>query len=340
MLLTPLLLQASLLFTPLHREAEPPELRAAEHIVLMHDEVEGLAHKPGRTREQALELAADLTRLARGGADFAMLAQRYSDAGPRARVLGSFVQGALSPELDAFLFAAEPGACSDPLATPGGVIVLRRIDTHAAVRTILIDGTDDAARDRAKDLATRLRAGEDFGALATEHSDDAASAARAGRFAVFERGPRDVLLKAAAFELRVGEWAGPIESPVGLHFLLREEPDDYPAELRESNFARLSTILIRHSLAGEGASQRDPDAARELANSVWRLVQEGRSFEDLAAAFDEDTGGKDRAGDLGWVHRRSPGLQDALAKAFLLEPGETLEPQSTSVGYLIVRRAR
>lgn len=340
MLLTPLLLQASIVFAPLHLEAEPPELRAVEHILLLHDEVEGLARTPGRTKEQALELAADLTRHARGGADFAMLAQRYSDAGPNARVLGSFVQGALAPEVDEFLFTAELRACSDPISTEGGVLVVRRVETHAAVRTILVNGTDEEARTRAAAIAERLRAGEDFGAVAAEVSDDAASAAREGRFAVFERGPRDVLLKAAAFELEVGRWVGPIESPVGIHFLLREDPAGYPEEVRESNFARFRTILVRHRLAGEDAPDRDPGAARDLAQSLYDLAQEGRAFDELARNFDEDPGGAARAGDLGWVHRRTPALQEAIAKAFLLEAGEIQEPQSTSVGYLIVQRER
>ena len=101
--------------------------------------------------------------------------------------------------------------------------------------------------------ARRLTAAEDFGALAKELSDDAESAAREGRLSVFERGPRDVLLKAAAFELELGKWAGPIESPVGSHFLLREDPAGYDAALWESNFARLRTILIRHKLT-EGST--------------------------------------------------------------------------------------
>jgi parvulin-like peptidyl-prolyl isomerase len=338
MIFATLCLQGSLLFAPLHMEPEPPELRSAQHILLLHDGVEGLVRRPGRNEEQALELAADIARHLDGGADFAMLADRYSSTGPNLAVLGSFVQGALAPELDRFLFSAELGAHSAPLATEGGVILMQRIDLRAAVRMIRIDGTDDAAVARAAEVAKRLEAGADFGELAKEFSDDAESAARDGRLAVFERGPRDVLLKAAAFGLDIGQWTGPFESPIGLHFLLREDPASYEPALFESNFAKLRTILIRHQVAGDGASGRSLEDARILAHSLWDLLQEGRSFAELAANFDEDTGGKARAGALGWVHRRSPGLPAFLRSAFLLEPGEWTEPQSTSLGFVLVLR--
>ncbi|MCA8981525.1 MAG: peptidylprolyl isomerase [Planctomycetes bacterium] len=340
MLIATLCLQGSLLFAPLHLEEEPPELRSLQHILIVHDDVEGLARRPGRTAEQALELAADLERHLDGGADFGMLADRYSSGGPGAAILGSFVQGALAPELDRFLFTAELGAHSGPIETPGGVLLLQRIDTRAAVRAIRVDGLSDASRARAAEVARRLEAGEDFGALATELSDDKESAAREGRLSVFERGPRDVLLKAAAFDLRVGQWTGPIESPVGLHFLLREDPAGYEAALWESNFARLRTILIRHAVAEGGGSERSIEDARGLAQSLRGLLAEGRSFAELAANFDEDPGGKERAGDLGWVHRRSPGLPTFLSAAFLLEPGEWSEPRSTTLGFVIVQRER
>lgn len=340
MLIATLCLQGSLLFAPLHTDPEPPELRSLQHIVLLHDDVEGLVRRPGRSVDQALELAADLERHLDGGADFRMLADRYSSTGPGTAVLGSFVQGALAPELDGFLFSAETGAHSGPIETPGGVLLLQRIETRAAVRTIRIDGNDESAAERAAQVARRLTAGEDFGALAKELSDDTESAARDGRLSVFERGPRDVLLKAAAFELELGKWAGPIESPVGLHFLLREDPAEYDEALWESNFARLRTILIRHAVAEDSTSERSLEDARTLAQSLHALLAEGRPFAELAANFDEDTGGKTRAGDLGWVHRRSPGLPAFLRSAFLLDPGEWSDPQSTTLGYVLVARER
>jgi len=340
MIIATLCLQGSLLFAPLHLAEKPPELRSAQHILLLHDGVEDLARRPGRTEAQVLELAEELVRHLSGGADFAMLADRYSSTGPNTAILGSFVQGALATELDEFLFTAELGAHSAPIATAGGVVLMQRIETRAAVRTIRVDGLGEEARERATKIAERLTAGEDFGALAKELSDDAESAARDGRLAVFERGPRDVLLKGAAFELELGKWNGPLESPIGLHFLLREDPADYAPELFESNFARLRTILIRHQLSDDGSSPRSLEDAQMLASSLIDLLVEGRPFAELAASFDEDSGGKERKGDLGWVHRRSPGLPTFLASAFLMEPGEWSDPHSTTLGMVLVLRER
>lgn len=336
-----LCLQGSLLFSPLHRGEEPPELRAVRHARLLHDGVEELARPVRRTEEEALETARDLVQRLNEGTDFDALADRVSDAGPGNSVLGSFVQGALAPALDEFLFTAELGAISDPIRTEGGVVVLQRIEVRAAVRTIRIDGTGPAARERARAIATELREGADFGALAAERSDDTESAARDGRFAVFERGPRDALLKSAAFDLDPGEWTGPLETPIGMHFLLREDPEGYPQDLWESHFARFRTILVRHELSeDEEQTERDVQAAHGLARSLWDLLEQGRSFEELAARFDEDTGGKQRAGDLGWVHRRTPSLPRFLQLGFLLDAGEYTQPRTTSSGYVLVYRSR
>jgi len=338
MIFATLCLQSSLLFAPLHLTEDPPELRAVQHIVVLHDELEGLGRMPARTPEQARELADDLVLHLDAGAAFAMLADRYSDAGPGKSVLGSFVQGALAPELDEFLFTAELGAHSTPITTDGGILILRRIETHAAVRMIRIDGQDESARAQAAEIAKQLEEGKDFGALATEHSDDAVSAAREGRYAVFERGPRDVLLKAAAFALDVGEWAGPLETPLGSHFLLREDSAAFPADLWEANFVRVRTILIGHALAEPSTSARTVDDALTLATSLADLLEAGRSFGELASQFDEDEGGKQRRGDLGWIHRRSPELPGYLRPAFLLEVGKWLPPQPTTLGYVLVLR--
>ena len=60
----------------------------------------------------------------------------------------------------------------------------------------------------------------------------------------------------------------------------------------------------------------------------------------LAREFDEDLGGNEREGDLGWVFRGQPGLPKELKRACLLRVGDVAEPQKTAAGYLLVRRER
>ncbi|MEM7518896.1 MAG: peptidylprolyl isomerase, partial [Planctomycetota bacterium] len=97
-----LALQSSLLVRPVYDEPEPPELRAARAIVLIHDEVPGASGKGLRTFEEALQVAAELTQKLEAGTSFSELALQY-DESPHRKLgshLGAFPQGIFAPAID------------------------------------------------------------------------------------------------------------------------------------------------------------------------------------------------------------------------------------------------
>ncbi|MFN0244208.1 MAG: peptidylprolyl isomerase [Planctomycetota bacterium] len=339
-MLVALLLQTSLVARPMYLDDAPPELRTARHIVIA-DEPGGDA---ARARESTLRTAAEIESRLRDGAEFETIVRRHAgdDAARHGAILGTFARGMLAPELDRFLFGAEIEAVSAPIALERGVTILQRVETYAAVRQILVRGQDDAARKRAQSLLERVRGGGDFAAIAREHSEDAESAARGGQFAIYERGPRDTLLKATAFRLSVGETAGPIASPLGWHVIQRVAESAVDAALRENSFVRVRGILIRFDSAGGGAlaTNRNQAAAKALADAISERITTGEDMAALAAEFDEDIGGRERRGDLGWIYRHAASLPAALRQAALLPVGGTTAPSTSPVGYLILRRER
>ena len=341
-LLGPLLApgEESLVVRPMYLGPEPPPLRSARHILLPYAGSSGAPTDRVPSREDAVAIARGLVERARAGSDFEALAAGHS-ADPDAKlgaVLGTFAPGMLTPALDAFLVSAEVGAVSDPIVDDRGVHVLQRVESHAAVRQILVRDSREDARARSAEIAATLRKGADFAELARKRSDDADSAARGGQFAIFERGPADTLVKAAAFRLRVGEISEPIRSPLGWHVLQRVLPETLDPSLAEASFVRLRGILVR---VGEGSpGERDRVGALELARGLHERVRSGEEMRALAREFDEDPGGKEREGDLGWIHRGQPGLSRELKRACLLRVGETAEPQPTRAGYLLVRREK
>lgn len=333
--------QTSLLARPLYLDEAPPELRSARHLLL--DSSAGT-----RTRAQTEELAQELARRAQAGEDFSALVRSHSNA-PDAQsggVLGSFARGMLEPRFDEFLFAAETGAASAPLETPAGWTLLQRIDTQAAVLQIRIDvkepAGEAAARARLAQLMGQLSSGGDFAKLAREYSDDAESKARGGQFAIYERGPADQLLKQAAFELAIGQVSQPVRSPFGFHVLKRVAPAELDPALRESLWVRLRVILVQYDLAQGADMTKAPDQkkAREITDALLARIRKGEDFALVAAEFNDDPGGKQRKGDLGWIHRGAPNLLPALAQAALLPVGSVGDPQLSPFGYLIVRRER
>lgn len=348
-MLTVLCLEASLLVAPLHLADAPPPLRSARNVTIYHAGSTSAPYPVTRSRDEALAIAADLAARLRGGVDFASLARERSESPNAATgaVLGTFVPGVLADPLEEFLFSAEVGAISGPIESGGAFHVLQRLETRAAVRQILARGAEldraahSAARERAVGWLARLERGADFRELAREVSEDEDSAKRGGDFAVYERGTRDTLLKAAAFDLDPGEVAGPIASPLGWHLLQRAPLDELDPSLAESNFVRVRAILVRHGearSAPEGARSK-PQALALAAELVGRLDR-GEDMIALAREHDEDDGGRERAGDLGWIHRGTPGLSRAIASTFVLRVGARTLPLETSFGYVILQRER
>lgn len=341
MLLALALLQTSLLARPLYLDAEPPELRSALHIQLLHQGAVDAPASVTRSRKDAEKLAAELVRELGRGADFEELAYRHSDArsGTRGAVLGTFARGMLADALDDFLFEAEVGEFSGPLVTPGGVHVLLRTETLAAVRQVFIEGVGLESRMRADDVLRRARAGESFTDLARRFSDDP-SDANGGALAIFERGANDRLLKKAAFEIAVGEVSEPIETPLGLHLLKRVRPSELPSELRESNFIRVRGILVAYegAVGAPVLIQRTQIDAFELATRVHERILAGEDMGLVAAEINDDPGGRRRNGDLGWVHRGNPDLPVFMLRLFNAQPGQVQPPEPTSAGYVVLRR--
>lgn len=342
MLASLVLLQVSLVARPMYVSDARPELRSARHILLMHVGAKDARADVARTREETLALAADLVARLRAGAGFETLAAEYSqdpDA-QRGAVLGSFPPGMLAPELDKFLFSAAEGDISDPIANATGVHVLQRLETCAAVLHILVRGTGDESRARCSELVARLREGADFATLARERSEDEESARRGGQFAIYERGPRDTLLKAAAFHMGEGEILGPLESPLGWHVLKRVGVGDVDPALRERSFVRVRAILVQFDVAKGADPLRAPPQvqARATAQALWKRIHGGEDMRTVAREFNDDPGGRERAGDLGWIYRSQPGLPHVLQNACRMRVGELSEPTVSSVGYLILRR--
>jgi peptidyl-prolyl cis-trans isomerase SurA len=339
-----LLLQTSLLARPTYLGEEPPPLRSARSFQLFWKGAERAPAETTRTKEEATELARELVLKLRAGEELRAVLDRAQL--PGGEVLGTFAPGMLAPELDRFLFGAEVGAYSDPLVLTSSVRVLQRIETHAAVLQILAAGPENdpaahaAARERAEAWHARLKDGVDFAKLAGEVSEDEPSRKRGGQFAIYERGTRDKMLKAAAFELPIGGIGGPYESPLGWHLIRRVPLAEVDPGLKENNFVRLRSILLRHEDAAgvDRATARRQIEAKQLADRIALRLDRGEDMIALAREFDEDPGGAERAGDLGWVYRFSPELLPILREGFYIQVGTHLPPRPTPFGWMVLRR--
>jgi parvulin-like peptidyl-prolyl isomerase len=337
MLAATLLLQTSGIVAPLYLGEDIPDTRAVRAILVVHRDVPGAPHTITRSKEEALEFALGLVDELQSGADFGALAFEHS--GHRSAkfggVLGSFWPGMLRGATDEFLFAAQVGKISDPIETDIGYQILQRIEAEAGCLQIFVDGTGDEARHKMDDLQARLKAGADFAALARSESEDPESAARGGQLAIFRRGPRDTLIKAAAFEAQVGEVVGPIETPYGLHLIKRVPPGNVDPALYDDVIARVRAISILTSV------DRPQAQAEELIRELHaRLTEDGADMAALAREWDEDEGGAERAGDLGWILRDASRTRNFMNWVFLEPKGEYLGPYADKDRWVLLFRER
>lgn len=135
-------------------------------------------------------------------------------------------------------------------------------EVHA--RHILVkvagDATDEvraAARARAQDLLRRVRAGEDFAALARQYSDDTGSARLGGDLHWNPRGRMVAPFDTAQFALQPGQVSDLVETDFGYH-------------------------IIKVEGAREG-DVPEADAKRELSEDLYRTAKAGELARDAAA---------------------------------------------------------
>jgi len=171
-----------------------------------------------------LDEMQDAAQKARAGANFLDLVFTYSDK-PDSGAF--FRRGEMSAPLEEAAFAASPGEVVGPITDQEGIHLLKVLGERSGeheylhARHILFTlGPDSTSvKLRADSVASALRAGADFAAMAAEYSQDPGSASRGGDLGWFTRGRMTPAFEEAAFGARTGQIVGPFRSPFGLHIL-------------------------------------------------------------------------------------------------------------------------
>jgi parvulin-like peptidyl-prolyl isomerase len=127
----------------------------------------------------------------------------------------------------------------DQMPTSGEQVRARHILINVAADASEEDSA--AALSKAISITQRLRAGEDFAALATQYSDDTGSAQQGGDLGFFPRGQMVAEFEEVAFSQPIGEISDPVKSQFGYHIIevLETQPGnpDFTAWLQEQKAA-------------------------------------------------------------------------------------------------------
>lgn len=205
-------------------------------------------------------------------------------------------------------------------------------EVHAA--HILIQVKPDAtpadtlrAFEEISQLRQRALAGEDFGTLAAQYSDEPAAEKTHGDLGYFTAMQMVYPFEQAAYTTPVGEISLPVRTKYGYHIIkvLDRRPSQGEVEV--------SHILIA---TGDGA---DDKAAKDAIFDVYDKLQKGMKWEEVCRQYSEDPNTKDKGGKL---RPFGVGTMNAVPEfqemAFALhKKGEISDPFQTQFGWHILR---
>ncbi|MBI3659549.1 peptidylprolyl isomerase, partial [Candidatus Acetothermia bacterium] len=100
-----------------------------------------------------------------------------------------------------------------------------------------------------------------------------------------------------------------------------------------------SRVHVRHILirVAQDAPDEVVKAAQAKIAEVQKKLSDGADFGELAKAYSEDPGTKDRGGDLGFVDEKTPFIKEFKDVALKLQAGQLSEPVRTRFGFHLIK---
>ena len=266
--------------TSIEQYSTPEQVRAS-HILLKTE---------GKDDAAVKAKAEDVLKQAKGGADFADLAKKYSEDEQSAKNGGDldyFGKGRMVPEFDQAVFTMEPGQISDLVKTQYGYHVIKVVDKKPATTKSLADVrqqiNDQLAFERAQAQAADLA--QTLGKQISKPADlDKVAKAQgltvqeSGFFArsepILGLGPSPEATN-RAFEMKEGEVAGPLRASRGFVFeSLLARQDAYVPKVDE----------VKDRVREEVIKQKARDLSRSKAAEIAAKLKAAPDFEKAAKA--------------------------------------------------------
>ena len=192
--------------------------------------------------------------------------------------------------------------------------------SHIFVEPVASTEQQDKIRPQAEAVLERIRAGEDFAALAKEYSQDPGSASQGGDLGFFGRGTMVPAFEDVAFSLKVGEVSDLVQSQFGFHIIRVEEISG-------------DQVRARHILF---LLQKDEKASQQKAMALYQQIKDGVDFAELAREHSDFEETASRGGFLGSFPRTDlPPEYAEVVRA--LKPGDVSLPVKVEGGWNLFR---
>ncbi len=193
----------------------------------------------------------------------------------------------------------------------------------------------EQARAELNDLRRRIENGEDFAALASEYSEDEATAASGGDLGYFGRGAMTRQFEEAVFAAGTGDLVGPVENQLGPrtgHHLIRVQDRREGGRQTLDEVSNLIRVQLLATKAEEEGRRRIDAVAERLGDQPFEGETEARELaaaEGLAFEVTEPFGQDDAVPGVGRNFNFS-------AETFGLETGAWSQPVRIAAGWALL----
>ncbi|HEX4886546.1 MAG TPA: peptidylprolyl isomerase [Luteibaculaceae bacterium] len=142
---------------------------------------------------------------------------------------------------------------------------------------------------KALEVKKRIEAGESFSAVAEELSDDPSAKQNGGDLGYFTGLTMVYPFESAAFNTAIGKVSDPVRTSFGYHII--RVSDKRPAR----GEVKVAHILIN---AGSNDPAEKQKADQEKVNEIYKLLQDGNDFAELAKKYSDDKQSSANGGEL------------------------------------------
>ena len=212
--------------------------------------------------------------------------------------------------------------------------ILIKVDEYALPEDTL------EASNRIKELRQRIINGESFENVAIEASEDQSvrdrqatkthpfvkgNAGDLGYFSVFDM---VYSFENGAYNTKVGDISQPVRSDYGYHLIKIVD------KKKAMGRVQVAHLFLK---VPDNANHEDSSKVQARADSLYNLITEGVSYEELVRTNSDDKGSAIRGGVLPWfgVNRMVPEFIEAIAA--LKDTGDISKPVLTSYGWHIIK---
>lgn len=205
----------------------------------------------------------------------------------------------------------------------------RKTEIRASHLMIRVDSTGEAAAAKyAQSILDSIKNGKSFEEMVSKYSQDQFSKPKGGDIFYFTAGQLPFEFEDACYKTEKGTvYPEVVKTRFGYHIIKVTDKKPRVPKIRASH------ILISYMTA---AGVVDTAAAELTMDSVLTELKAGKDFGELAKRFSDDTGTKDKGGDLGFFERRMM-VQEFDEAAFNLEVGEVSSVVKTNFGLHVIK---